>query len=164
MAGSWWLVHTRPRNEKALSRDLQESSIEHFLPVARFRRRHGGRTAEVELPLFAGYLFLCGDEQDRYRTLATNRVVNVIRVSNQDRIRSELRHVYQLTNRAGDIDVFPGIRRGKRCRVIRGMLRGLEGVVLRRRDACRVSVAVEMLGQSAEAEIDASCLEVIDGE
>jgi hypothetical protein len=60
------------------------------------------------------------------------------------------------------VDLYPGLRRGRRCRVVAGSLKGVEGVVLRRRGLYRVYVGVEALGQSAELEIDPSLLEVIE--
>jgi transcription antitermination factor NusG len=162
LVGQWWLVHTKARNEKALATDLEKKRIQYFLPLARLKRRYGGRTTEVELPLFPSYLFLCGDEEDRYATLMTHRAAAVIGVQNQAQLRMELRHVYRLTMSQEPVDLYPGIRQGRRCRVVRGCLAGLEGVVLRRRDICRVYVGVEALGQSAELEVDPSLLEVIE--
>lgn len=162
LVGVWSLVHTKPRNEKALAGHLAKLGIGFFLPLARCSRRYGGRTVQVQIPLFPGYLFLCGGEEERYATLTTHRAVNVIRVANQEGLKEELRHLYRVTTSEEPVDLYPGIRRGRRCRVIRGILKGLEGVVLRRRDVCRVYVAIEILGQSAEVEIDPSLLEPID--
>ena len=47
------------------------------------------------------------------------------------------------------------------CRITRGPLQGTEGVVLRTANGCRMYLAVSMLGQSAEIEIDAGLLESI---
>jgi len=160
--GWWWLVHTKPRNEKALSVDLGKLGIRHFLPLARVRRRYSGRTIELQLPLFPSYLFICGDEEARYITLCTHRAAQVINVVDQEQIRGELHHVYRLTVSTEPVDLYPALKRGRRCRVVGGPLVGLEGVVLRRRDVCRVYVGVEVLGQSAEVEIDPSLLEVIE--
>jgi len=161
-AGRWWLVHTKPRNEKALAGDLGRMGIGYFLPLARVKRRYSGRTVHAELPLFPGYLFLCGGDDERYATLCTNRAANVIAVSDQDRLRADLMQVFRVTASDEPVDLYPGIRSGRRCRVIRGPLKGLEGVVIRRRDICRVYVAVEVLGQSAEVEIDVSLLETTE--
>ncbi len=160
--GLWWLVHTKPRNEKALASDLERKGIQYFLPLARHRRIYGGRTFQVEIPLFSSYLFLCGGEAERYATLMTHRAVQVIAVADQARLKAELRHVYRATTSDQPVDLYPGIKRGRRCRVMRGSLAGLEGVVIRRRGMCRVYLGVEILGQSAEVEVDPSLLEVID--
>ena len=158
--GLWWVVHTRARNEKVLATELDRRGIQHFLPLARAKRVYGGRTTYVDMPLFPGYLFLCGSDDDRYATLMTHRVAKVIDVVAQEGLKTELRHICRITMTDEPVDLYPGIRRGRRCRVIRGSLEGLEGVVLRRRGMCRVYVGVEMLGQSAEIEIDPSLLEI----
>ncbi len=160
--GRWWVVHTKSRSEKALAADLDKRAIGYFLPLVRIRRSHGGRSVRVELPLFPSYLFLCGGEEERYATLMTHRVARVISVVDQEGLKNELRHIHRMTTSDEAVDLYPGLRRGRRCRVLRGSLAGLEGVVLRRRNACRVSVGVEVLGQSAELEIDPSLLEVIE--
>jgi transcription antitermination factor NusG len=160
--GQWWVAHTRSRNEKALAADLDRIGIGYFLPLVRTRRCYGGRKTYVQIPLFAGYLFVCGGENERYATLMTHRVANVIRVADQDRLTQDLRHIFRAVSSGVPVDLYPGIRRGRRCRVARGCLRGLEGVVLCRRGRFRVHVAVDVLGQSAEVEIDPALLEVIE--
>ncbi len=160
--GRWWVVHARPRTEKKVAARCEQMGIQCFLPLARVRRRYASRTKDVRLPLFPGYLFLCGGQDDRYRTLTTNRVVSVLEVRDQERIRSDLRQIYRAVTGNVAVDLYPGIRRGRRCRVRSGCLQGLEGVVLRRHGLCRVSVGVEILGQSAEVELDPSVLDPID--
>lgn len=157
----WWLVHTRPRHEKALAADLDRKGIGCFLPLVRVKRRWAGRESHVRIPLFPGYLFLDGTEEARYAALVTCRTVNVINVVDQEGLKRDLQEVYRLTVSEEPVDLYPGIRKGRRCRVIDGPLKGLEGVVLRRRDVCRVYIAVEALLQSAEVEIDVSLLESI---
>lgn len=160
--GPWWLVYTKPRNEKALAEDLDRMGVGCFLPLAHVRRRYSGRSVEVALPLFPSYLFFRGGEDQRLASLKTNRVVSVIRVVDQARLDADLRNVHLACNSEQPVDLYAGIRAGRRCRVIAGALQGLEGVVLQRRGLCRVYVGVEVLGQSAQLEIDPSLLEVIE--
>lgn len=160
--GPWWVVHTRSRQEKALAADLDRIGIGCFLPLVTVRRRYGGRTCQLRIPLFPSYLFMCGGEDHRYATLMTHRAASVIHVIDQERLKHELRQIVRVTASEGPVDLYPGLRCGRRCRVVAGSLAGLEGIVLRRRDMCRVYVGVEALGQSAELEIDPSLLEVIE--
>ena len=160
--GRWWLVHTKSRNEKALAGDLDTLRIDHFLPLVQVKRRYASRLWCADIPLFPGYLFMCGGDDEHYATLMTHRAAAVIRVVDQERLRTELRHVYLVTMSREPVDLYPGLRRGRRCRVVRGSLAGLEGIVLRRRGSCRIYVGVEALGQSAELEIDPSLVEPID--
>lgn len=157
-----WLVHTKSRNEKAMARDLWDKGIRFFLPTIRVMRRYRGRRIYLRLPLFPSYLFLSGDEEDRYVALMTHRAASVIPVVDQERLRQELQDIYLIASSEEPVDLYPGLRQGRRCRVISGALAGLEGVVLRRRDICRVYVGVEVIGQSVELEVDASLLEIIE--
>lgn len=160
--GRWWLVHTKSRNEKALASALIAMRIGHFLPLVETRRKRAGRISLAEIPLFPGYLFMCGGDDERYATLLTHRAAAVINVADQERLRRELRHVYLVTISRESVDLYPRLCRGRRCRIVRGSLAGLEGIVLRRRGSCRIYVGVEALGQSAELEIDPALLEAID--
>ena len=160
--GRWWVLHTRARNEKAVAADLQKLRISHFLPLVEHRRIYSGRVQFVKIPLFPGYVFLCGGSEDRLAALRTNRVANVLKVADQERLKTDLRHIQRVVESKEPVELYPRIRCGCRCRVTSGVLTGLEGVVLRRRGPWRVSVGVEFLGQSAELEIDPMLLEVID--
>ena len=160
--GRWWLVHTKSRNEKALASDLSALGIQYFLPLIQVKRKYASRVCCTDIPLFPGYLFMCGGDDEHYATLMTHRAAAVINVVDQERLRTELRHVYLVTMSSESVDLYPGLRRGRRCRIVRGSLAGLEGIVLRRRGSCRIYVGVEALGQSVELEIDPSMAEAID--
>lgn len=158
----WYVLHTKPRQEKTLADDLARSSIEHFLPLVRYRRTYGGRIRHVEIPLFPGYLFLFGDAPDRQAALRTNRVAKVLEVPDQQRFQTDLGQIHRVVSSDVPVDLYPRLKSGTRCRVTSGTLAGLEGVVIRRKGPWKVFVGVEFLGQSAELEIDPSMLEIID--
>ena len=160
--GRWWLAYTKPRNEKVLAADLENMGVDYFLPLARVRRRHCGRPVELQVPLFPSYLFVWGQAEERYAALRTNRVVNIITVTDQRELSAELQNVYQATVSDVPVDLYPGLKEGRRVRIIGGSLQGLEGVVLRRRQTCRVYVAVHVLGQSAQVDIDSALVEALD--
>lgn len=162
LVGRWWVLHTKPRNEKALGRDLSTHRAGWFLPLVRRRRTYGRRSVQVEVPLFPGYLFLCGDLGDRLVALQTHRVVNVLEVADQEGLRADLSQVYRAISGDKSVDLYPGIRTGRRCRVNGGSFAGIEGVVIRRRNVWRVFVAVHVLGQSVELEVDTTLVELID--
>lgn len=162
LAGRWWLVHTKSRMEKALASDLERHGIGFYLPLISTKRRYSGRIFDMRLPLFPGYLFLCGNDDDRYETLMTHRAAKVIPVVDQERLKNELRSIFRITISEHPVDLYPALRAGRRCRITQGSLQGVEGVVIRRRGLCRVYVGVDVLGQSAELEIDPAMLEAID--
>lgn len=161
-SGTWWVLHTRARNEKAVAETLSRQGVSYFLPLVHYRRRYAGRVRQVEIPLFPGYLFLCGGPMERQLALRTNRVAQVLEVTDQERLRQDLRQIECVIQSNEPVDLFPRIMTGTRCRVTSGSLKGLEGIVLRKRGPWRVYVGVEFLGQSAELEIESSLLEVLN--
>ncbi len=160
--GQWWVVHTRSRNEKALAHDLISKDISYFLPMSWKIRRKSRRTIRSLLPLFSGYLFFCGRENDRVELLRTNRVAHLIEVDDQQKLLDELVQVNQALQSGAPLTPHKYIKTGQRCRVIAGPLIGLEGIVVRTKNATRLVLQIDMLGQAASVEIDFDTMEVLD--
>lgn len=160
--GQWWVVHTKSRNEKALAHDLIRRNISYFLPMTWKVRRKSRRTIRSLLPLFSGYLFFCGRENDRVEVLRTDRVANLIEVKDQQKLLKELQQIEQALRAGVPVTPHKYIKEGQKCRVIAGPLMGLEGVVATTRGATRLVLQVDMLGQAASVEIDVDVIEIAD--
>lgn len=160
--GQWWVVHTRSRNEKALAHDLISKDISYFLPMSWKISRKSRRKIRSLLPLFNGYLFFCGKENERVELLKTNRVAHLIEVDNQQKLLDELVQVNQALQSGAPLTPHNYIKEGQRCRVIAGPLMGLEGIVVRSNNAARLVLQIDMLGQAASVEIDVDMIEVLD--
>ncbi len=160
--GLWWVAHTKSRNEKALAHDLIGKNINYFLPMTWKVQRRSHRTFRSLLPLFSGYLFFCGQENERVELLRTNRVANVIEVKDQARLVDELVQFERALRAGAPLTPYKYIRAGQRCRVIAGPLLGLEGVIVKAKGATRLVLQINMLGQAASVEIDIDMIEFID--
>jgi len=160
--GLWWVAHTKSRNEKALAHDLVGRNINYFLPMTWRVWRRSRRTMRSLLPLFSGYLFFCGGENQRLELLRTNRVANVIEVKDQQQLLSELIQIEQALRAGAPLSPYKYIKAGQRCRVIAGPLFGLEGIVVKTKNVTRLVLQIDMLGQAASVEIDIDMIEVID--
>ena len=158
----WWVAHTRARNEKVVALALARQYVRHYLPLVRLHRRYATRQGTVRLPLFPGYMFLWGDYGARDKAWQTKRVANILQVEDQERLCTELRQVYRAIESGEAVDLFPSLRRGRRCLITGGALKGLTGIVIRRGRRCRMHLSVTMLGQSAVIEVDAALLEAAD--
>jgi len=161
-AGQWWVAHTRSRNEKALAHDLMSKNISYFLPMSWKVRRRSRRKIRSFLPLFSGYLFFCGEEDQRVGLLKTNRVANLIEVHDQEKLLDELVQIAHALRTGAPLVPYNYIKAGERCRVIAGPLIGLEGIVVTTRGATRLVLQVDMLGQAASVEIDIDMIEVLN--
>lgn len=160
--GLWGVAHTKSRNEKALAHDLIGKNISYFLPMTWRVWRKSHRTLRSLLPLFSGYLFFCGGENQRLELLRTNRVANVIEVKDQQKLIAELLQIEQALRAGAPLTPYKYIKAGQRCRVIAGPLFGLEGIVVKTKNVTRLVLQIDMLGQAASVEIDIDMIELID--
>ena len=160
--GQWWVAHTKSRNEKALAHDLIGKNISYFLPMAWKVRRKSRRTIKSLLPLFGGYLFFCGDDNQRTELLKTNRVANMIEVKNQKQFLYELEQIEKVLQTGAPVTPHKYIKEGQKCRVIAGPLFGVQGIVVKSKGVMRLVLQVDMLGQAASVEIDIDLIEPVE--
>lgn len=164
LSGRWWVAHTKPRSEKALAADLQAIGIFHYLPLQSrtTRSRRTRRESRSVIPVFPSYLFFNADEEHRLKSLATNRIVNLLAVPRQDVLLHELRQVHRALLAGATLLWRPKLHAGDWARVIAGPLMGIEGVVMRRLSRVRLSLNVMMLGQSVSVEVPEEDLEACE--
>ena len=161
-SGLWWVAHTKSRNEKALAHDLIRKSINYFLPMSWKVRRTRGRKIKTLLPLFSGYLFFCGNENQRLEVLRTNRVANLIEVKNQTKLVGELLQIGQAIQAGAPLVPHKYIKVGQYCRVIAGPLADLVGITVKTKKTTRLVLQIDMLGQATSVEVDTDMIELID--
>jgi len=161
-ADQWWVAHTKSRNEKALAQDLIGKNISYFLPMSWRAHRRKGRTFRSLLPLFSGYLFFCGQENQRIEVLRTNRVANLIEVKDQRKLVAELLQVEQALRSGAPLLPHKYIKAGQLCRVIAGPLADLQGIIVKTKGSARLVLQIDMLGQATSAEIDADMIEILN--
>ena len=102
--GTWWCLHTKPRQEKATARYLRSREITYYLPqVVHEDRTPQGRKTRSVLPLFTSYLFLRGTEGDRLEALRGNRLVNILEVTDQGLLIHDLRQIHRMLLRRGGL-------------------------------------------------------------
>lgn len=155
----WMVAHTRPRQEKALSMELAQLGVTHYLPTLRAERSYRTKKTFVDLPLFPGYVFLFASAVDRLESLRTHRVVDTICVHDQGQFKSDVQHIRRVIASKEMISLYPSLKRGSKCRVTTGPLKGVCGVVVGYRHKRTLYVSVNALGQSVGLEIDAAWLE-----
>lgn len=154
-------VYTRSRQEKALARELTRFQIPFYLPLVPHRTMIRGKVKESQTPLFSGYVFLFATEEDRVRTLGTNRVSQMIPVLDVERLRRDLRQIKRLIDSRAPLTVESRLAPGQRIRIRSGAFAGMEGTVESRRGRCRLVVAVAFLQQGVSIELDDCQLEPI---
>ncbi len=106
----WMLLHTKSRQEKAVARFLTAAGLQFYLPLVDRVNIIRGRKVTAQVPLFPGYVFLCGDLDDGYAAISTRCVCRIVHVLDQERLLDELEQIreeaYNEGFSAGEKDGF----------------------------------------------------------
>ena len=160
--GTWWVVHCKSRNEKALAWYMIHKKINYFLPISLNVRKSKGRTVRTLLPLFSGYIFFCGGEQQRLEVLRTNRAANIIEVQNQEQLVSELEAIEKALNAGFALQPWQKSFAGHSHRIISGPLVDTEGQIIHIDGKTYFVLTVGALGLATSLEITADMLEKLE--
>ncbi len=157
----WYAAHTCSRHEKRVVSQLVEKHIDCFLPVYQSIHRWRDRYQEVELPLFPGYVFVRINLKDRLRVLQSAGVVRFVSFNGTPAPldAAEIENLRNSLLNGMRAEPHPYLAAGRRVRVIRGALAGMEGVVQRRKDKFRIVISVDLIMRSLAAEVNAADLE-----
>ncbi len=153
---AWYALTVKPRHEKAAAQHLAGKQLETFLPLYRSLRRWSDRKKIVELCLFPGYVFCRFGHEAKLEVLKVPSVTSIVGFGGQpapvpDEEIQAIQVIVASGRRAGP---WPYLSAGRRVRIERGPLAGLEGILVREKDAWRVVVSVELLRRSVAVEID----------
>ncbi len=159
----WYAAYTCPNHEKRVRDQLEQRSVESFLPVYETLRRWKDRRMRLELPLFPGYVFVHLALRDRLRVLQTPSVVRLVGFGGHlaalpDQEIEALRHGLTREMR---MEPYPYLKVGRRLRVRSGPLQGLEGILVRKKNASRFIISLDLIMRSVATEIDIAELELV---
>jgi transcription antitermination factor NusG len=154
-AAGWIAFYTLSRREKDLMRKLEAATLPFYAPLVKRRLRSpGGRTRISYVPLFPGYVFSRVDDEQRRAALATNTVARWLPIGDATAFVADLRNIKRLIDTDQPLTPEARLEEGQPVRVRSGPLRGLEGMVVKRRNEQRLVVAVRFLNQGASIELE----------
>lgn len=158
----WYVIRTKPRQERMAEFHLRQLSVETFLPLLKHevtvRRQEQIR---IE-PLFPRYLFARFELADHYRAVSFSRgVVNVVEFGLKPAEVSEAL-IEGIRSRMVDGYITPVAERFERGQIVHitgGPLAGLEAVFVKElKEQHRVMLLLRALGLSATLTMDRGCL------
>jgi transcription antitermination factor NusG len=157
----WHALYTRHQHEKSVAQALTNKGQEVFLPLVRVAHRWQDRTKQICLPLFPCYVFIRGGFDRPIQILSTPGLISVVTCAGRPAIihPGQIDAVGQLIASTLQVASHPYLQSGDRVQVIAGPLRGMEGLLVRKKNSFRLVVSVEILARSAAVEIDVSCIE-----
>jgi len=160
-ASGWYALYTRHQCEKVVCQALSDKGFDAFLPQYRAIHSWKDRRKELLLPLFPNYVFIRGGLDRMLNILTTPGVHSLVawggRPANIP--QEEIDAIRRLVDSSLRIEPHPFLKCGDRVRIKSGPLEGIQGILVRKRSAFRLVLSVEMLAQSASAEVDISVVE-----
>lgn len=157
----WYAAYTRANHERSVAKQLGSRSLEHYLPVYESLRRWKDRRVRLELPLFPGYVFVRIALRDRLRVLEVPGVARLVGFNGAptELPGEEINALREGLEGGLRAQPHPYLTAGRRVRVKRGPLAGLEGILLRRKGNWRVVLSLDLIQRSVSADIEASDVE-----
>jgi transcription antitermination factor NusG len=152
-------LYVRANQEKKTALRLTNNCIEHFLPCYRSVRQWKDRRVTLEMPLFPGYVFVHLPFIDRLKVLALPNVVDIIGSKSAPSIVSPdeidfIKRGVEFGNAAPHFSLVEG----QHVVITSGVLRGMEGTLLRSQNNTRVVVSIDSIARSFAVDVDISCL------
>ena len=157
----WFAVYTNSRHENAVSQKLRRLEIETFLPVYRaVRNWRNGCRKTLEFPLFSNYLFVRIGRGERGRVLQMPGVVALVGSGAQPVpiSDSEIETLREAT-RERQCEPHPYLTVGQRVRIHQGPMRGLVGILVRKKNAQQIVLNLDAIMQGVAIHIDTSEVE-----
>ncbi len=157
---NWYALYTCPRHEKRVAEQIERRSISCFLPLYRSVRHWKDRRKELELALFPGYVFVRMALENKLQVLELPGAVRLVSFNGKPAaVPADEIETLQTRLSGAKIEPHPYLRTGRRVRVRSGAMEGLEGIVVRRKDRCRIVFSIDLIMRSVAVEVDQDDLE-----
>lgn len=162
---SWFAVHTKSRHEKRVAAELEEKGLVAFLPLSTEVHQWSDRKRKVELPLFAGYVFvrIGWQQSSRLYVLRTNGVFGFVGVRGVGSPipDEQIETLQTIVREKIPISPHPFLNVGQRVRIRGGSLDGICGILSAINDDRSLIVSVNSIQRSLAIRIDGYGIEPV---
>lgn len=156
----WYLIYTRPRQERKVFRELNDLSIPCFLPETQTVKQWNDRMKKQTIPLFPSYVFLNLDNlENYYRAMDVNGFVTYVRFGKHLAIAREetIEDIRLLVDHSRELTVFSGYyKSGQMVNIQNGPLAGRTFEVVEHRRKNVIILRVNLLNQFVLASLSPS--------
>ncbi len=167
-SAAWYLVQTKPRQERTALVNLERQGYRSFLPLIRLRRRHGGRAVTKVEAMFPRYLFVHLTEAvDNFAPIrSTIGVANLVRFGQRYAQVPET----LVTRLSADCDengiieheaLTPTV--GDSVVVLDGPFAGYEAILAANKPRDRVAILLQLAGRHVQVELSLDQISRRDG-
>ena len=148
----WYLVHTKPRQEKCALENLERQGYQCYLPTIPSEKLRQGHLTVLDAPLFPRYLFIRlgqdGDSQSWAPIRSTRGVSRLVRFGVEPaKVADGLIEALRAQEQTSHIKPIRLFEPGERVRLTEGPFSGIEGIYQMPDGEQRVVVLIELLSK-----------------
>lgn len=149
---NWFVIQTKPRNEKRVEEQIIARDVEVFLPLVTSIRYWSDRKKKVQIPLFSGYLFVHATEEERI--LAIKNTIGALRYLFYEKrparlTEDEINSIKLSLKEPERVKVEPSkVCKGDLVIVTRGAFSGMKGLVTEIRGNYKLTINLYELSLS----------------
>lgn len=160
----WFAVFTTSRHEKRVEDHFRVREIESFLPLYRMRRQwKDGSKGAVQFPLFPNYIFVRIERNGRVPVLEVPGVLSIVGGGRESMsVPESYIHCLQEGLQQGKIEPHSYLTNGRKVRIRSGVMAGMEGILLRKKNDFRVVLTLQMIMKSVKVEVALDEIEPAD--
>ncbi len=149
---SWYLIFTKPRQEKCALLNLEQQGYECYLPILPSERLRQRTLAIIEEPLFPRYLFILLDKGRTAKSWSpirsTKGVSRLVSFGTEPaKVDDQLVEMLRVQENAGRDQPQRLFARGERVLLTDGAFQGIEGVYQMADGESRAMVLIEFLSK-----------------
>jgi transcriptional antiterminator RfaH len=162
----WYLVHTKPRQEKCALQNLEQQGYQCYLPTLLAERLRQGSLIVGDEPLFPRYLFIRlgqGQTAQSWAPIRSTRGVSRLVSFGVEPAKVDDRLIEILRTREAAAQAEPErlFTQGERVRLSDRAFVGIEGVYQMADGERRVMVLIELMGKPVVMKVDAVSLQKV---
>jgi transcription antitermination factor NusG len=152
----WYALHVHARKEQLVASQLENRSLECFLPTYKSLRKWSDRTKEIQQALFPGYVFCRFDYENRQPVVMTAGVTQVV---GNGKVAipiasSEIEALQVAVSSGIQTQPWEYLQTGEYVQINYGHLTGLQGILVNFKGNHRVVLSVTLLQRSLALEVE----------
>jgi transcription antitermination factor NusG len=159
---SWYVFYTFPRAEKLVKTELEKMNYEVFLPQVRTLRVWKNRQKRlIYQVLFPSYIFVKTFKEDLCKIRQVDKIVTYIHIGGEPSIISdkEIECINKMLDMNHNISTNTSFCEGQKVRIIRGPLKGFQGLLLQQNGKYRFGIQLKDIHQNISIDI---CTDVLE--
>ena len=154
---AWYLIYTKPRQEKVAQTNLQRQGYQIYLPLIQGHRRRQGHYQVVTEPMFPRYLFISlNTETDNWGPIRSTRgVSSLVRFGGVPALvpMKFIDFLKKNSAKTENLTSEPTFQQGEPVRILDGVMSGYEGIFKAKSGAKRVTLLLDIVGKETLVEV-----------